>query len=214
MAKPEGVKTRITSVMEDPSAQAIARVYSEAFVQAARTTGLDQAIEEFASFVDDVLAKFPEFEQLLSSGLLGRDEKLALIDRVVKPRGSELFTNFLRVLANHDRLDLLPSILNESRLKQELLSGRKRVQVHSAFPLSQQTHDKIYKRLVETLPFQPILESKIDPSLIGGIVIQIGDKVFDSSVKVRLKQLRDQLRKRCLHEIQSGRNRFSSPEGN
>jgi F-type H+-transporting ATPase subunit delta len=200
--------------MEDPGAQAIARVYADAFVQAAKAAGVDQAIEEFASFVDDVLAKYPEFDQLLSSGLLGRDEKLALIDRVVKPRGSEMFTNFLRVLAKHDRLDILPTILNESRLKHELLSGRKRVQVISAVPLSQQLHDKIYKRLKETQPFEPILEPKIDPSLIGGVVIQIGDKVFDSSVKVRLKQLRNSLRLRSLNEIQSGRNRFSSPEGN
>src|SRR5262245_15816702 len=111
MAKPERGATRVESVMEDPNAQAVARVYADAFVQAAKSSGLDGALEEFSSFLDDVVAKSPDFERLLYSGLLSRDEKLAIIERVVAPRGSEMFTNFLRVLARHDRLELLPTIL-------------------------------------------------------------------------------------------------------
>jgi F-type H+-transporting ATPase subunit delta len=189
-------------------------VYANAFVQAAQASGLDAALEELASFLDDVLARNPDFEKLLYSGLLGRDEKLAIIERVVAPRGTELFTNFLRVLARHDRLSLLPIILQEGKLKQEQLTGRKRVRVTSAVPLEPNTQQQILKRLTEKLPFEPILETEIDPSLIGGLVIQVGDKVFDSSLKVRMKQFRNRLRQRSLNEIQSGRDRFSSPEGN
>jgi len=200
--------------MEDPGAQAIARVYADAFLQAGCTVGLDKALEELSSFLDDVLASKPQFEELLYSGLLGRDEKVGIIDRVVAGRGSEFFTNFLRVLARHDRLNLLPGILHESRLKFEALSGRQRVRVTSALPLSAQLQSRILKQLDALLPFEPILEIVVDPSLIGGIVIRIGDRVYDSSLKVRMKQLRGRLRQRSLHEIQSGRNRFSSPEGN
>ena len=78
----ERVRTRPPSVLEDPSAQAIARVYSEAFLNAAESVGVEDSLEEFASFLDDVLAKHPDFEAILLSGIIGRDEKVALIERV------------------------------------------------------------------------------------------------------------------------------------
>jgi len=199
-------------VFEDPSAQAVARTYAEAFVNAAKLAGVEGALEEFGSFLDDVVGKHPEFRDLLLSGVLNRDEKLGILNRVVAGRGSELFTNFLRVLAKHDRLDLLPLILKESRLKHELSQGKRRVRVLSAAPLSQETLAKIGGRLSQMLAFEPILENKTDPTVLGGVVIQVGDTVYDSSLRTRMKQLRARLRQRSLHEIQSGRDRFSPPE--
>jgi len=213
MAKTERPKARVTSVMEDPSAQAVARVYSDAFLAAAQASGVEGALEEFASFLDDVLAKNPDFGDLLLSGLLSREEKLGIIERVLKGRGSELFVNFLRVLANHDRLELLPLILSEARLKYEMQQGKRRVRVTSAAPLSGDALGRIQRRLAEAFPFEPILENTADPALLGGVVIQVGDTVYDSSLRTRMKQLRARLRQRSLHEIQSGRDRFSHPEG-
>lgn len=214
MAEPQKHQTRVTSVMEDPSAQAIARVYANAFLDSLPAGSAEGTLEEFASFLNDVLDKNPEFGDLLMSGLLGRDEKLGIIDRVLTGRGSELFVNFLRVLAKHDRLDILPLILKEAQLKHELKQGKKRVQVMSPTALSSESLAKIGQKLTETFKFQPILENKIDPALLGGVVIQVGDTVYDSSLRTRMKQLRARLHQRSLHEIQSGRNRFSSPEGN
>jgi F-type H+-transporting ATPase subunit delta len=48
---------------------------------------------------------------------------------------------------------------------------------------------------------------------LGGIVIRVGDTIYDSSLALRIKQLRERLRQRSLHEIQSGRDRFGHPEG-
>ena len=114
MAEPETPQDRVTSVMEDPSSLAIARVYAEAFLNAAASVGVEGLLEEFASFLEDVLEKYPEFQSILLSGIINRDQKIAVIDRVVKPFGSGMLTNFLRVLARHDRLDLLPHRLFES----------------------------------------------------------------------------------------------------
>ena len=213
MADAEKPQTRVPSVMQDPSAQAIARVYADAFLNAAGDQG-ETALVELASFLDDVLKAHPDFERVLLSGIINREDKLRLIDRVIAPRGSEMFTNFLRVLARHDRLDLLPLILAESQLKHETRMGRKRVQVRSAKVLSEETLGSIRARLDEKLPFDPILVPVVDAGMLGGVVIQIGDTVYDSSLRTRMKQLRNRLRQRSLHEIQSGRDRFSYPEGN
>ena len=213
MTQQQRVRTRPPSVLEDPSAQALARTYSEAFLNAAESVGVEDALEEFASFLDDVLLKHPQFEAILLSGIVSRDEKVALIDRVIAPYGSQMFTNFLRVLARHDRLELLPLILEESRIGHETRTGRRRVQVTSARPLSDASRQKIRQRLDRSLPFQPILETRTDPALLAGLLIQVGDTVYDSSLRTRIRQLRGRLRERSLHEIQSGRDRISHPEG-
>ena len=213
MADQQNAQTRPSHVLEDPSSLAVARVYAEAFVNAARGVGVDVALEELASLLDDVFAPNPEFEQLLLTSIASREEKLGIIERSIAPICSEFFANFLLVLARHDRLELLPLILDQSRRRHEQQSGRQRVQIRTSRPLTNEQHENVANSLAGSLPFQPILETSVDETLLGGLVIQIGDTVHDGSLKTRMNQLRDSLRKRTLHEIQSGRDRFSSPTG-
>jgi F-type H+-transporting ATPase subunit delta len=212
MAGKAQIKTRIESVMEDPHLGSVARVYADAFLNAVPASQHHEALDELRSFVEDVLDKQPDFSRLLLSVTVSRDAKLAIIDRVVAGRGSDLFTNFLRVLARHDRLDLLPLILAQAGIEYEKRSGLKRVQVISAQPLSESQLTKIRERLAGKLATQPVLEAGVDPDLLGGLRIRVGDTVYDSSLRARLNQLRATVRERSLNEIQSGRNRFSSSE--
>jgi len=213
MAEEEALQTRVPSVLEDPSAKAIARVYANAFLDAASSGDVAGALEEFDSFLADVLAKNAEFEQVLLSVIVNRDEKIGLIQRAIAPHASQLFTNFLQVLAQHDRLELLPAILGETRSLHEERSGQKHVIVRSAKPLSEEAIGKIRERLNDKFDFEPIIDAETDESLLGGLVIQVDDTVYDSSLRTRMKQLRGRLRERYLNEIQSGRDRFSHPEG-
>ncbi|HEV8002907.1 MAG TPA: ATP synthase F1 subunit delta [Planctomycetaceae bacterium] len=215
MADPSPQKSRVTSVMEDPSSLAVARTYADALLDAAGAAGgSDAVLEELGSFVDDVLGKLPDLRDILFSRVIGRDEKIRLIDQVIAPRATPIVTNFLRVLVRHDRLELVPLIMREARLRHETRSGKQRVQIKTALPLSDLAKEQLRKRLAESLPFDPILETQVDPSLIGGIVIRVADTVYDSSLATRVAQLRERIQQRSLHEIQSGRDRFSSAEGN
>jgi len=175
--------------------------------------GADGALEELTSFVDAVLGKYPDFAALLGSAGLGRDVKLKMIERAIAPFASELFTSLLKTLARHDRLDLIAVISAECRLIQEQRKGQKRVQVAGAVAFSESAVEQIRQRLTSHFDFEPIIETETDPSLIGGLVVRIGNTVYDSSLKTRLKQLRTRLSERSHHEIQSGRDRFSHPEG-
>ena len=213
MADGQEVRTRVSSVMEDPSARAIARVYATALVDAAASAGVGDVLDELASFLDDVLEAQPEFHSILVGMAVGRDQKVAMIERVVGPVGTHVLTSFLTTLARHERLDLMPLVLEEARLIEDTRGGRKSVQVTSSQPLDPETLESIRASLDSALPFTPILDTQVDSSLIGGLVIQIENTVYDSSLRTRIKQLRDRMRERSLHEIQSGRDRFSHPAG-
>ncbi|HXY32638.1 MAG TPA: F0F1 ATP synthase subunit delta, partial [Planctomycetaceae bacterium] len=84
MADPNPQSAHVTSVMEDPSSQAVARTYADALLDAAGT-GTDAALEDLGSFVEDVLDKLPQLREVFFSRVIGREEKIRLIDEAIAP---------------------------------------------------------------------------------------------------------------------------------
>ena len=209
----EQLKTRPDQVLEDPGALAVASQYARSYLSAAASQDSDDAEEELGSFVDDVLAGNPDFRTLLTSDSVGRKAKLDLVDRVISPRSSEFFVNFLKVLIRHGRMELIDEIREVVIRVREELANQQRVQVRSSQPLTDKSRQRVVSQLKDKLGFDPILQESVDESLIGGLVIQVGDTVYDSSLRTRLKTLAGRLTERTLNEIQSGRDRFSHPEG-
>lgn len=200
--------------MEDPSTRSVAKVYAIAYLDSAGVDGAQAAVEELGSFVVDVLNANPEFDRLLRTPAISSDAKVELLEKVVVPRSSTLFADFIRVLARHDRLDVLPQIHEIAVHELERRMNQQRVEVTSAKELSPASLDAIRSSLASALSIQPILETRVDSSLIGGLTIRVGDTVYDGSLKSQVKQLRARLRERCLNEIQRGRDRFSYQDGN
>jgi F-type H+-transporting ATPase subunit delta len=200
-------------VLEDPSARSIAMVYAVSFLDAAKASGVENPLGEFGEVLH-ALNSQPEFLELLSSAVLNLDAKQGLIERTLKPRCSEFLGHFLTVLAKHDRLDLLSTIFDEATQEFERRSGQQRVLVRSAVALSPSQLDSIRSQLKAALSKDPIVIPQVEPALLGGLIIQVQDTIYDGSVATRLTNLKQRLRERYVHEIQSGRNRFSSPEGN
>ena len=207
------MKHRPDSVLEDPGALAVATMYARSYMTSAVQNGVAAPEEELNSLVVDVLVAFPEFEDLLLSDSVGRDDKLAIVDRVIAPKSSEFFANFLRVLIRHGRIAMLPMIQNVLGRLQEEAAGKRRVRVRSARPLSNGSRTQICDQLRSKLGFEPLLQEAVDASLIGGMILQVGDTVYDSSLRSRLIELKGRLVEKALNEIQSGRDRFSHPEG-
>ena len=206
----EELKTRPDHVLEDPGAQAVAGLYARSFLDAAKGAGATDAVEELDSFIDDVLVGHPEFRQVLTADSIGRDDRVALVDRAIAPHCSEFFANFLKVLIRHGRIELLEQIRSVVTTVRETEAGKQRVQVRSAKPLSDASRQQISEQLKSKLGFDPILIESVEESLIGGLVIQVGDTVYDSSLRTRVKTLAGRLTERTLNEIQSGRDRFST----
>lgn len=207
-------QNRIKSMLQDPTVRSVARVYAVSLLDSAGNADVAAVLSEAQSFITDVLDPNPQFERLLCSPASMLEDKLKLIERVVEPQATPLFTNLLRVLAKHGRLEIVRSVVDTLGREIEDRSGRQRVQVTSAVPLSGAALSELRANLTRALSADPILETSIDPSLLGGIIVRVGDTVYDGSVRIRLKQLRARLRERCLNEVQRGRDRFRHPEGN
>jgi F-type H+-transporting ATPase subunit delta len=198
----------------DVGAQRIAATYALALFDAAQKRGQSgEVLEELESLVHDVFPALPMFEGFLASRAISRKRKPPVIRSALQGRASDLFLNFLLVLNNHERLDLLRPIRSAYRQLYEDRNQQVRVRVRSAAPLPDDQRERLIQELRTRFEREPILETRIDPSLLGGLVVQVGDWLYDGSVRSRLAHIRNQLIERSSYEIQSRRDRFRSDAG-
>ncbi len=199
----------------DVAAERVGTIYAKAMFGATEAAGqTDAVVAEFDSFLNDVLGKLPKFETILNSALVGGDEKIALLDKAIGKQASPLLMNFLRVVAQHNRLDVLRSVRQEMQELIDQKYKRVRVLVTSAVPLEVDQQIQLTTSVREQMSLEPVLELKVDPEIIGGIIVRIGDTVHDASIATQLNKVREQMIHRSVHEIQSRRDRFSTAEGN
>lgn len=197
----------------DETALEIARAYADALVNAAGKAGsVDEVLDELDAIVGFISEKFPRFVQMMTSPLRSEAEKDRIIAEAFDGRALPTSVNFLRVLNRHGRLRLLGTILKTARASWDRKQNRHPVTVRSAAPLSDGQAEAIRERLARTIGGTPVLKLEVDPALIGGLVVQVGDDVYDASVRNRLEQLRQRLFEGKTHEIQSRRDHFSHPE--
>ena len=210
MATHESSATKQDVVM-DVTEEQVARVYAKAFFNAiVRRDDARELVEEVESLADDVLARSPKFEQMLRSSLVSAEQKEQVVIRVFQPRASETLLNFLRVLARHGRLDLLRPI---ARLLRKLYSDHLNlidVEIRVASPLNEQLRQEIYNRLRERLHKEPVLRVTVDPSLIAGLMMRIGDRVFDGSVANQFELARRAMIDRAIEHIETRPESFVS----
>jgi F-type H+-transporting ATPase subunit delta len=211
--EPDGAAT--SPSVFDVSTQRIARVYAEALLRAADKHGLaGEILDELDSLVQDVFSREPQWEAFLSSGAIGRGRKAQAIRSVFEHRASEMFINFLLVLNDHERLDLVRAVAAAYRELNDQRAGRIRVQVRSAIELPDDQRQRLLQELRETFHKEPILDTQVDPELLGGLVVRVDDWLYDQSVRRRLESLQDEIIARSSYEIQSRRNRFCTTDGN
>jgi ATP synthase F1 delta subunit len=193
----------------DVGARRIARVYAEALLEAAEPAGLTQQVfEELVSLVEDVFAAQPDLETYLLNPAVGREPKADALRRAFAGKASDVFLNFLLVLNNHGRLDILRPLVLEARLLLRERKGQQYVIVRTAVPLPDDLRQKLIEELRQTIAREPVLVTAVDPDMIGGITVRVGDWLYDASVRTKLNDIRTQLFESSAHEIQTRRDRF------
>jgi F-type H+-transporting ATPase subunit delta len=159
--------------------------------------------------VGEVFARDPDFEAFLASAAIDRNRKAAVLRGAFEGRADTLLVNFLLVLNEHDRLGALRAIATVYRELYDRASGRINVRVASAVPLTDEQQERLRRELREQFRREPVLHTRVDPDLLGGLVVQVGDWVWDASARTQLDEIREQIIERSTHALQFGRNRFS-----
>jgi F-type H+-transporting ATPase subunit delta len=210
--EPKAAAAATPKTVLDAAAPELVRTYAEALVGAAESQGqTEAAVTELEELVRDVVQTEPRFAEFLRAPNIAPHEKDRILAQVFEGRALPVVVNFLRVLNRHGRLGLLRAIAARVREIWDRRQNRQPVYVRSAVPLDAGQESALCQNLAALTGATPILHVELDRSLIGGLVVQIGDDVYDASVRNRLQQLRRRLVEGKTHEIQSRRDHFSSP---
>ncbi|MDR2761735.1 MAG: ATP synthase F1 subunit delta [Planctomycetaceae bacterium] len=189
----------------------IAEIYAEAYMNAVKSNNnsIDDAVDEFASLVN-ILKSNDKFSSVLASARITSDEKIALLEKALKKSASELFINFLKVVARRNRLDILAQIYRQARIifdKQHKLIP---VVITTATEIDSELINTLSAKLAEIIGGTPIIRNVVDPKTIGGLIVRVGDTVYDASLITQLNSVRKQIIERSAQEIQSRRNNFQN----
>lgn len=181
-------------VLQAGSARArLAKLYAEAVLVSAPASSVDSIANELDSFVNEVLDRDPQVESFLASPAVGKKVKLAVLDKSLPGHASDLMRGLFATLARNGRLDLIRGIAQTYRNLLDEREGRVRVKVTAAADLSDAQRGTLTTTLSNMLKKTPVLDIRVEPDILGGMVVQVGDRVIDTSVRTRLQTLRSLL---------------------
>ena len=175
-------------------ARQVKTVYGTALFDAARDTGRLSSVREDAETVLRVLDENPDFLRVLCHPEIRPEEKEKIVDTVFGEKTDPLLSGLVETLLKKEHVKELPKVLScfiEMALEEEKIGV---AHVTSALPLRDQDKAAIEKKLLLTTKYETMrITYEVEPELIGGLVIRLGDKVVDSSLKTKLYHMKNTL---------------------
>jgi F-type H+-transporting ATPase subunit delta len=165
----------------------IARPYAEALFKAAHGKGADALawMEELAA-----VAANEQLLQFADNPKMTDDQVFAVITGVVKQQLPDMARNFLRTVIENGRVAVLPEVAKQFRDLVNAQSGTSDAVVYSAYDIDAATLSGLSGVLEKRFGRKLNLQVQVQPELIGGVRVVVGDEVLDTSVKARLEQMR------------------------
>jgi len=173
----------------------VARRYAQALIEVADEAGaIDQVGTDLQSFAQVLDAHEGMLGDALSSPVFTTEERGAVLDGVL-PKLSlhPLAANLLRLVNDKRRFPVLRDIVTAYGELADERAGRQQVLVTTAEPLTPQVEAEIRQALEKSTGKTVRLTTKVDPSLLGGLVAKVGGTVYDSSLRTRLDQIKHAL---------------------
>lgn len=172
---------------------AIADVYADALYALAREADTVNEVRAELEELVKLLELEPDFRTFLTSGAIDDDRRMASLEKMFRGQLSDLVLNTLLVMVRHERGGVLPSLLRCFVLNVEEARKQVEVKATTAVELNEGQRAEIVTLAQSLSGREPLVEYVVDESLLGGLVLQIGDWRFDNSLRRQLRQMRAQL---------------------
>ena len=177
-------------------AKLISKTYGEALFEVAVEEGIVDSLFQEVEAVHAVFQENDEYVRLLNHPKIPVEQKVSMLEEVFKGRASKQLTGLLTTVAEKGRFSEIEGILGyfEERVREYKKIGT--AYVTSAVEFTQKQKASLEKRLLETTAYQSFrIDYSVDTGLIGGMVIRIGDRVVDSSIRTKLGNMAKELSK-------------------
>jgi F-type H+-transporting ATPase subunit delta len=156
-------------------------------------------LESYASALGTMSAALDESQELravIASPVISPTEKIAVVDRIAgKLKISGAVLNFCRLMTDNKRLSELPAATVAFNELLDAEKGVARGEIYTATALDEAKQAEVVEKLAGKSGREPALVFRVDPSILGGVVLKIGDMVMDASLRAQLSILKDTIKK-------------------
>ncbi len=168
----------------------VAEPYAQALMSVAQSNHITDQIGEDARSILGLLGESEDFRLLVSSPLIEADKKKAVLRQIVEGQVQPYMLNFLMLLIDRGRVLVLPEICDQYLVLLRQLRQAVLAEVTSAVELSDEQKETIRQKVLATTSANEVeLQTRVDPELLGGVVIKVGSQVIDASLRGQLRQI-------------------------
>ncbi|HEX5727099.1 MAG TPA: ATP synthase F1 subunit delta [Longimicrobiaceae bacterium] len=181
----------------------VARNYADTLLALAERHGGRAAVEEYGRALDALAALLegePRLRQFLETPRVNADARKQALRAALAGRVPEMFLRFVLVMVDKRRQALLRQVAAEYRDRVDQLLDRVRVRVTLSHPPDPGLEDEIRRALETWLGRSVVPTFTVDPEIVGGVVVRVGDQILDGSVRSRAERLRRHLQGAALPE--------------
>ncbi len=193
------MKARPLETVMDPQTIGLADVYAQGLAETLGSRAEAQTVSEELTFLAELIDQIDGAVDLLVAVTVGSDDRQALVERVFGGRVSKPVLRLLGVLGRNNRLFLLADVARQFARLLKIQAGQVEVVVRTAVTLDETTRQTLKSTLAEALAAEPVLREIVDADVIGGVVIQVGDAVYDASVAGELRRMVEKITDRALN---------------
>ena len=172
------------------AAKDIARVYASSLLELGTEHKVLPDLEEEIKFVAGMVTDDRNFRNFLTSPGITKDAKREFIEKIFKGKLSDYIINFIKVLIDNDRQSAIAEIYETFTGLIDEVNNRQKVTIITSAELDSTLKSKLAAKLKDVFKKEIILKEEIDPNILGGIIIKVGDTVIDGSLAKDLRNIK------------------------
>jgi len=173
----------------------IAKKYSKALFSLAEEKDKFIKFNDDLNLVKESFTEHKELKNVLFHPRIKIEEKKKIFNRVFAEEISEEIHNFIQLLIDKRRIFFIKAIINQFN---NLVNDREKIleiEVVSAIELEEDMKDRLKEKIEKEMDYEVILNNTVDPEILGGLVLKIGDKIIDGSIQHKLNTLSEKIEK-------------------
>lgn len=168
----------------------VAEPYAQALMSLAQSSNLTDQIGEDTRSLLALLDESEDFRLLITSPLIEASKKKAVIGQIVRDQVQPYTLSFLMLLIDRGRILVLPEVCKQYQTLLRQIKQAVLAEVTSAVELSDEQKEAIRQKVKSTTQAAEVeLETRVDPELLGGVIIKVGSQVFDASLRGQLRKI-------------------------
>lgn len=181
--------------------QRVAARYAKSLLDLGKEMGTLSAVKDDMDLLSKTMADSRELRLLLRNPIVKHDKKLAILKAIFEGKVSDMTLRFFTILTDKNRESAIEGIGPEFLAQYNVLQGIQSAQVTSATPLTAAARAEIQALVAKQTGHAEVqLTEKVDPELIGGFVLRVGDNQIDDSVRTSLRKLRTSLQENSYQQ--------------